>query len=303
MLRLTDSFVLGSYRRIFGLRVGQSPQENLMELASRLMKRRFVDGVLAMGFDLEKKIPKPVVLRQGEMDGSFFKLFFIHGGQNSVIKKAIQGMRLERLAVFGQSCVLDGVNKLQYFGIGCNFAGARIALKIGIACVGALSCEGMRLLLLEKGAEDKVLRNELSKDGVKFYINDGKQVIVPFENYYDYINEGCKACMNLSSRGSDFTVIPTLINGSLPIIVRSVRGERVLLNSFSPSELANLDYKEINFITDTLRCILLKNADTILKRAMFGVPSNKWDGNRYGRFSYLWNNVEIDDKVFEEEVF
>ncbi|WP_457567189.1 Coenzyme F420 hydrogenase/dehydrogenase, beta subunit C-terminal domain [Desulfurobacterium sp.] len=302
MLGLNRHFILGKYSKAFLIKAGKraTPKDNLRILLESAFDKNLIDSVIGTTVRSEKgvTVTTPVFIKSREELKGNEQFFFVHGGQNSILKEITQKYSFEKVAVVGHSCVLDGINKMQYFGIGYNFTALKFALKIGIFCVGAASMEGIRCLLKEKGERSEKI-NEIFINKGKIYIKSSKLFAFSPEEYYFYVNEGCKVCMNLSSRGSDITFVPCLDNDYSLCFVRSSRAEKLFKDV--PFEVKEAGEAEISRVENMAREILKRNIETILERAELGIPSNKWDGNRYGRFSALWNNIYVEN--IEEEVF
>ncbi|OMH40016.1 Coenzyme F420 hydrogenase/dehydrogenase, beta subunit C-terminal domain [Desulfurobacterium indicum] len=302
MLRLNRQFILGKFKKAFLIKAGKNttPKDNLRVLLESAFDKGLIDSVIGTTVR-EKKgftVTTPIFIKSKEELRGNEQFFFVHGGQNSILKEITQKYSFEKVAVVGHSCVLDGINKMQYFGIGYNFTALKFALKIGIFCIGAASMEGIKCLLKEKGNKSGRI-NEIFINKGKIYIKSSKLFAFSPEEYYFYVNEGCKVCMNLSSRGSDVTFVPCFDNGYSLCFVRSDRAQGLFDNvSFEVKEAGE---EEILRVENMAKEILKKNIETTLERAELGIPSNKWDGNRYGRFSALWNNIYVEN--IEEEVF
>ena len=302
MFGLYRQFTMGRYTKAFLVKDKKhsTPRNNLKAILKEAFKKGIIDS--AIGTTLEKRCEtpsvKPVFLKSIKEIEGFEPFFFIHGGQNSILKEITQRYSFEKLGIIGHSCILDGINKMQYYGIGSNFAVLKFSLKLGIACIGALSIEGINCLLKEKKYPSCEF-NEIHFKKGKVFIAGKKQFAFPIEEYYYYLNEGCKVCMNLSSRGSDLTFVPYLNNGYSLCLVRTSKG----LKLFENPDFEVKEAKEENIVEveEVIKQVLKGNIENILERAELGVPSNKWDGNRFGKFSALWNNIYAEN--IEEEVF
>ncbi|WP_456396744.1 Coenzyme F420 hydrogenase/dehydrogenase, beta subunit C-terminal domain [Desulfurobacterium sp.] len=302
MLKLNRQFILGKFTKAFLIKAGKdaTPKDNLRILLESAFDKELIDSVIGTTVREENgvTVTTPIFIKSKEKLKGNEQFFFVHGGQNSILKEITQKYSFEKVAVVGHSCILDGINKMQYFGIGYNFTTLKFALKIGIFCIGAVSMEGIRCLLKEKGNKSSRV-NEIFISKGKIYIKSSKLFAFSPEEYYFYVNEGCKVCMNLSSRGSDITFIPCLDSGYSLCFIRSNRAEGLFDNaSFEVKEAGE---EEILRVENMAKEILKRNIETMLERAELGIPSNKWDGNRYGRFSALWNNIYVEN--IEEEVF
>ncbi len=301
MFGLYRQFTLGRYTKAFIIKASgeASSKNNLKALIKEAFRKDLIDGIIGTSLNKKEGFVSPVFIKCEKEVEKFEPFFFIHGGQNSLLKKITQKYSFEKLGVAGHSCVLDGINKMQYFGIGSNFTVTKFTLKIGIACIGAISLEGIKCLLKEKKVKNPGF-NEIFLENNKIILkNKYEKFDFSAKEYYYYLNEGCKVCMNLSSRGSDITFVPSLRNGYSLVLVRSAKALKLFENpGFSVKKAEKSDIEEFESLAKNF---LKKNIETILERAEFGIPSNKWDGNRFGRFTALWNNIYAEN--IEEEVF
>ncbi|SNR85801.1 Coenzyme F420 hydrogenase/dehydrogenase, beta subunit C-terminal domain [Desulfurobacterium atlanticum] len=302
MFGLYRQFTIGRYTKAFLIKDKKSctSRSNLKAILKEAFKKGLIDS--AIGTTLEKNCEnpsvKPVFIKSLKEIDSFEPFFFIHGGQNSILKEITQKYSFEKLGVIGHSCILDGINKMQYYGIGSNFAVLKFSLKIGIGCIGALSLEGMNCLLKEKKLPQCDFDETFFKKG-RVFISKKEPFAFSIEEYYYYLNEGCKVCMNLSSRGSDLTFVPYMEDGYSLCFVRTKKGLKLFENP--DFEVKEAQERNITEVEETVKQVLKKNIENVLERAELGVPSNKWDGNRFGKFSALWNNIYAEN--IEEEVF
>ena len=300
MLKLDRQFLFGKLKGIYEVTCMEG--NPLQFILKEMMKEELIDGVI--GTTQEGTRVKPQLFTAPE-EIKLSRLYF-HPGQNTFLKKAIQKYRLNKIAIVAPSCILDGLNKTQYYGIGCNWAKTAVALKVGILCLGITSEKGLECELLDIAGENKdVVRNYLSPEGYFFETDSGEKIRVDMEVHHHYINSGCKYCLNLSARGSDITYIPLQDDNSGVFIIRSERGWRtlsVLQKKFPGAfKFKLLEFKGIDYVEDLLRQKLILNVDYILERVEMGLPVPKWNGNRFRKSYRLWNS--ISDVNIEEEAF
>jgi len=300
MLRVDKKFLFGKYRMLYKVECqGINPLEFILK---KMMDEDLIDGVIAPSQTGTKVEPK--LFTQVE-DIKLAKLLF-YSGQNTLLKKAIQKYRLNKIVVVAPSCILDGLNKTQYYGIGCNWTKTAVALKIGILCLGILSPASIEALSIDiTGKKQKITRNFLSPDGYFFETEEKRKVKVDMDVYHHYINSGCRYCLNLSAKGSDITYVPMEREENGILIVRSERGLRTLsilqkkfIQSFHFKPLSSND---LDYIERLLKEKLLLNIDQILERVEVGLPVPKWNGNKFQKFYNLWNSINSTN--IEEEVF
>ncbi|TCK06596.1 Coenzyme F420 hydrogenase/dehydrogenase, beta subunit C-terminal domain [Phorcysia thermohydrogeniphila] len=300
MLRLDRNFLLGKVKSIY--RVVSEGENPLQLVLKKVMELEIIDGVLSAKREEEKIVPKlfrtPAEIELSPINSSF--------GINTLLKKAIQKYHLSRIAVVAPSCVMDGLNKTQYYGIGCNWVKTAVALKVGILCTGALTQESLSCEVLDLlGEREEVERCYYTELGLVYKLSSGKELPVNVEVHHHYVSSACRYCLNLSARGSDITYIPEREENSGIFIIRSERGWRTLglLQKRFPSLLKFniLRISDISYVEELLRKKMILNIDSILERVEMGLPGSKWDGNRFRKFYRVWN--AISDFNIEEEVF
>lgn len=300
MLKLDSNFLLGNFKKIFTISCAE--ETPLQFILKEMMKEHLIDGAIGTTQENSKVTPKLFVAPEKL---KLSKLYF-NCGQNTLLKKAIQKYQLNRIAIVAPSCILDGLNKTQYYGIGCNWTKMAVALKIGILCLGVTSETGLNSELLDvTGKHKRVVKNYLSPKGYFFDTDSGEQIKVDMETHHHYINSGCKCCLNLSARGSDITYIPLQNDKSGNFIIRSERGIRILniLKEKFPRALQfkAMNLKDISFIEDLIKQKITFNINHILQRFEMGLPGPKWNSNKFRKFYRVWNN--LNDTNVEEEVF
>ncbi|RUM89119.1 MAG: hypothetical protein DSZ25_01120 [Thermovibrio sp.] len=296
MLALNERFLLGKYINIFEVTCKEgNPFENFLKL---MFSEKLIDGLLTCSKDgLRPKL----ILNEDEVEVPRRNSCF---GVNSLLKRAVQKYQLSRIAVLSPACVFDGINKTQYYGIGCNWVKTAIALKVGILCPGSLVKTAFLTELLDiterKGTPDRFF----FKEGRLFYEFKGKRFKVPLDVHHRYINPACRYCLNLSSKGSDITCVFLEEEERALFIVRSERGWSTIgkLQLKRPDLLLFRKAKEelINGVLEFLREKTLLNISDIIERIELGLPLPKWNDQKLRKFYRLWNSI---NQNFEEEVF
>jgi coenzyme F420 hydrogenase subunit beta len=300
MFRLDRNFLLGKVKSIY--RVTSLGGNPLQLVLRKVMELGIIDGVISAKREEGRIVPK-LFRAPHEIKISPLNSFF---GVNTFLKKAIQKYHLSRIAVVAPSCVMDGLNKAQYYGIGCNWVKTAVALKVGIFCTGALTEESLNCELLDLyGKIEKVERCYYSGSGLIYKLSSGEELPVDMEVHHHYINSACRYCLNLSAKGSDITYVPEDREDRGVFIIRSERGWRTLglLQREFPSlfRFSVLSFGDISHLEELLRKKMVLNVDSILERVEMGLAGSKWDGNRFRKFYRVWN--AINDFNIGEEVF
>ncbi|WP_456456590.1 Coenzyme F420 hydrogenase/dehydrogenase, beta subunit C-terminal domain [Thermovibrio sp.] len=299
MLKLNESFLLGKYKKVFKVvSTDGTPIETLFNL---MFRENLIDGLLTYSKEEEAVIPK-LLLKEGEFTQPQVPFGF---GLNSLLKKAVQKYRLNKIAVFGAPCVLDGLNKTQYYGIGCNWTKTAIALKVGQLCLGNITKSGVRALLLHVNGKDENLKRVFIKGDNLVFQTENRKVEVPLEVLHKYILSACRYCLNLSSKGSDITFVQKERKNEGLFIIRSERGWYTVakLQKRAPGKLKlkGAEREEVENLLKLLREKVLLNIDSIIDAVEVGLPVPKWSGNKLRKFYRLWNSIDATN--FEEEVF
>ncbi|WP_457678511.1 Coenzyme F420 hydrogenase/dehydrogenase, beta subunit C-terminal domain [Thermovibrio sp.] len=291
MLTLNKEFLLGKFKKVFFVKANVgSPLELFFKI---MLKEGLIDGLLAYR-EREGEVYPELMLSESEVKISLLNR---NNGLNGLLKKAVQKYRLNKLAVFGPACVFDGLNKTQYFGIGCNWTKTAVALKVGLLCTGALTKEAQKAQVIHlRGKEGKVERLFYEK-GTLCYITTDREVLkVPPQVHHTYTLTTCKYCINFSAIGTDITFVPLKEKETGLLIVRSERGWYTLaqVQKVKPGELKvwGAKEKEVEELLPGLKEKILLNINDILERVELGIPVPKWSDNKLRKFYRAWNSIE-----------
>ncbi|WP_456342756.1 Coenzyme F420 hydrogenase/dehydrogenase, beta subunit C-terminal domain [Thermovibrio sp.] len=300
MLSLNERFLLGSYKKVF---LAKSSGKNPIKVFFKLMlKKGLIDGILTCGEEEGRPVPS-LFLKAEEVKISLLNRCF---GVNTLLKRAVQKYRLSKLAVLAPSCMFDGLNKTQYFGIGCNWTKTAVALKVGLLCMGALTETAQIAEITHITGKRKRVKRVFFGSGALYYeTDDGESVEVPPRVHHSYTLTACRYCLNMSAKGTDITFVPKENPEEGLFIVRSERGWYTLaqVQKLAPGELKlkAAPKEEVESIISCLREKTLLNINDILERIELGLPVPKWSDNKLRKFYRAWNSVE--DTNLEEEVF
>jgi coenzyme F420 hydrogenase subunit beta len=296
MLSLDEKFLIGKYRKVFEVTSERgNPLEEILKL---MFLENLIDGLLTCsedGFKPELILSKEKV-KVPKKNACF--------GINSFLKKAVQKYSLSKLAVLAPSCVFDGINKTQYYGIGCNWTKTAIAIKIGILCPGNLKSSSFEAELLDISKKIGKVERIFFEGDHFFYEVEGEDVKVPIEIHHRYISSACRYCLNLSAKGSDITYVPIKEENRALFIVRSERGWSTIgrLQMKYPGLILfkKAEEKLVDGILEFLRRKMLLNIGDIIDRIELGLPLPKWNDQKLRKFYKIWNSINFD---YEEEVF
>ena len=297
MVRLNRRFLIGEFRGAFVVDGrGKNPVEEIFKL---MFEGKFIDGLLTCSKDGTS--PK-LILKGEDVELPSKNACF---GVNSLLKKAIQKYRLSRLAVFAPACVFDGLNKTQYFGIGCNWTKTAVSLKFGFLCPGVLTDKGFLVEVKDITGKDLQLERFYLREGSLYYLlEDGSNVRVPSSVHHQYVNSPCRYCLNMSAKGTDITCVYTEEEDKTLLIVRSERGWSTLahIQKSFPGELLfrKATGELLQSVEDFLKEKMLLNVGDIIDRVDLGLPVPKWNDNKLRKFYRIWNSADIN---LEEEVF
>lgn len=297
MVALNSGFLLGKFREAFIVDGrGSNPVEVIFKV---MLQFNFIDGLLTCSENGES--PR-LILKGDEVKVVHTNSCF---GINALLKKAIQKYRLSKLAVYAPSCTIDGLNKTQYFGIGCNWTKTAIALKVSFLCPGLLTDKGVTAEVVDLcGKPGEISRFFFEGNRLYYSLSDGSSVTVPVEVHHRYVNSACRYCLNPAGKGTDVTCINVREEGKAVLLVRSERGWSTLaqVQKRCPGSVRFMkaDRKLLEEITAFLREKMLLNIADIVERVDLGLPLPKWNDNKLRKFYRLWNSTDIN---LEEEVF
>lgn len=297
MVSLNRRFLIGNFRGAFVVEGrGKNPVETIFKL---MLDHSFIDGLLTCS--KEGDSPR-LILKSNEVELPSKNTCF---GINSLLKKAIQKYRFSRLAVYAPACSFDGLNKTQYFGIGCNWTKTAISLKVGFLCPGLLTENGFTVEVTDLAGRPLRVKRFYFDGGELFYLlEDGTGLKVLPSVHHHYTNSACRYCLNMAAKGTDITSVNLRDEDRALLIVRSERGWSTLahLQKASPGEVLFRKADE-NLLTEVehfLKEKVLLNIADIVERVELGLPVPKWSDNKLRKFYRIWNSVDIN---FEEEVF
>ncbi len=297
MVALNSRFLLGKYREAFVVDgKGENPIKAIFTL---MLKFGLIDGLLTASKDGNS--PR-LIFKAEDVEIPVRNSCF---GVNALLKKAVQKYRLSRLAVFGPACTFDGLNKTQYFGIGCNWTKTAVALKISFLCPGVLTDTAFLSEVVDiTGKRAGVSRFYFQKGKLHYQLKTGEEITVPPSFHHRYVNSACRYCLNLSGKGTDLTAVYLKERDKVLLIVRSERGLSTLaqVQRSSPSTLyfRKADRKEVESLISFLKEKVILNITDIIERVELGLPVPKWNDNKLRKFYRLWNSIDVNS---EEEVF
>jgi len=297
MVSLNRRFLIGDFRGAFVVEgKGKNPIESIFRL---MIEHQFIDGLLTCSKTGDS--PK-LILKSDEVELPSKNTCF---GVNSLLKRAIQKYRFSKLAVYAPACTFDGLNKTQYFGIGCNWTKTAISLKVGFLCPGLLTENGFTAEVSDiAGKPGKVERFYFDRGELFYLLEDGNSIKVPPSVHHHYVNSACRYCLNMAAKGTDITCVSLKEEDKVLFIVRSERGWSTLahLQKVSPGEVLfrKADGEPLSSVENFLREKILLNIADIVERVELGLPVPKWNDNKLRKFYRIWNSVDVN---FEEEVF
>lgn len=297
MVVFDEKLLIGKYKEAFLVEgKGKNPVKVLFNL---MLNYNLIDGLLTAS---SKGNNPRLILRSSELEIPERNACF---GINSLLKKAVQKYRLSKLAIFGPACTFDGLNKTQYFGIGCNWTKTAIALKVSFLCPGILTERGFQAEVCDIFGKAEHVERFFFKNGKLCYeLKSKSEVQIPTDIHHSYTITPCRYCLNLSGKGTDLTCVYLNRKDRTIIIVRSERGFSLLAQVQKKSPLS-LTFRRIlkEKFTDFfpfLKEKFMLNAADIIERVELGLPVPKWNDNKLRRFYRVLNSIDVNS---EEEVF
>jgi len=289
MEKLSEGFLIGSYKGIFKV---TSNEDNPLRVFFELMfKAGYIDGLLTCN----QNGTEPKFTFQGEeIEIPSINAFF---GINSLLKKAVQKYRFSKIAVLAPACIFDGLNKTQYFGIGCNWTKTAIALKVGIFCPGSLSLRALELEMVDLIGVELIPDRFFIKNANLYYQVGKRSWLVPLNVHRSYVNTACRYCLNPSAKGTDLTYVPLENENEALFIIRSERGwstvAKIQLKFHNLLSFKKASGKDFENLVHFLKEKLLFNAGDIIQRVELGLPFPKWSDNKLRKFYRIWNSVDV----------
>ena len=299
MVVLDEKLLVGKYKEAFLVESRNERENPVKVLFSLMLDYNLIDGILTASRN--GNTPR-LILKSSELEIPERNACF---GINSLLKKAIQKYRLSKLAVFGPACTFDGLNKTQYFGIGCNWTKTAIALKVSFLCPGILTERGFQAEVTDiLGKTEKVERFFFENGELYYRFKNKSKIKIPPDTHHSYIISPCRYCLNLSGKGTDLTCVYLSKDNRTTIIVRSERGLSLLaqVQKKSPQSLIfkRISNEKFADFFHFLKEKFMLNAADIIERVELGLPVPKWNDNKLRRFYRVFNSIDVN---FEEEVF
>ncbi|MCS7139616.1 MAG: Coenzyme F420 hydrogenase/dehydrogenase, beta subunit C-terminal domain [Candidatus Nezhaarchaeota archaeon] len=162
----------------------------------------------------------------------------------SLLKPAVYSYEFSRVAVVGPPCQTTAARNVKVKREAATKLGDKIALIIGVFCMGAFPYLGIAEYMKSKGIElSKITKFDIKEGKFKAYIGDVEVLSEPVNEVKNLTNKPCELCRDLTGLYTDIS-IGTL--GSLPgwvsVIARTKVGVEVLNGAI---EAGYLEAKDI----------------------------------------------------------
>ena len=173
-------------------------------IAEYLLKKKFVDAVIAVQHSKQLWKPEPVII---DDVNDLYKTAGTKYANSPSLSIIDQARKYENIAFVGVPCMMKALEKGTLFPSGLPFF-KNIKYKIGLFCMESFPYEG--IIQLAKEQFDKDI-NELTKmniGGGKFIIRlkSGEELDVPLKEVQKYARDSCHYCEDLTSDYADFSV-------------------------------------------------------------------------------------------------
>ncbi len=168
------------------------------------LENRIIDGAIVAGVSGEapwKAVPALATTYDEVLASAGSKY---SNSPNLALLKAAKEKGLRALAIVGLPCHIEGCRMVEEHPM--DIAGI-VKLSIGLFCKSNFEYEGLKSLIERKcGFQIRDVK-KISVNGRHFRVK-GRQGIVriPLQEALTYQREGCKGCMDFTSRLSDFSV-------------------------------------------------------------------------------------------------
>ncbi|MFQ5800777.1 MAG: Coenzyme F420 hydrogenase/dehydrogenase, beta subunit C-terminal domain, partial [Candidatus Hydrothermarchaeales archaeon] len=173
---------------------------------SYAFEKGIIDGALVTGSADDWK-PVPILVTSvDELKGTAGSKY-----TNSPSLSPLQEAKekdLEKLAVVGLACQIEGLRKIQHYPIDYVDLKDRVEFTVALFCKGNFLYKGLMEDLIRKKYSIKLEKiKKIDIKGKEVIVTSDKRVLkIPLDEAKKYEREGCKVCSDFTSRISDFSV-------------------------------------------------------------------------------------------------
>ena len=251
----TKSHSLGFYQELLAARstdddVLESVQNGgvVSSLLIHALDTGLIDGVLLVDKD-ENWVPKPVIARTAKEILSCTGSKYTIAPTLSTYKKAVNDLKLKKLAFVGMPCQVQAARKLQLFSPLTEGSG-EIKLIIGLYCYSNYSYDLIQELV--QGELEISLSNvkkfDVSNSKFKIYLLDGtvKEVSIGRTKKYTWLS--CPHCKDFSAEIADISVgsSGSLRNDWSSVLLRTDFGHKLFYEAVKAKKITSS--KEVDLI-------------------------------------------------------
>lgn len=172
------------------------------------LEKKIIDGAVVAGVsEKEPWKPAPRLITSPAELGGVSGTKYSNCSNLSVLKEAME-KNLKNIAVVGVHCQIEGARKIQNYPIEDVDLQGRIKLTVALFCKSNFLYDGLMKNIIQK--KYNIDLKKMSKIDIKgknvLVWSEGKKIEIPLEEAYSYAREGCKVCLDFTSRISDFSV-------------------------------------------------------------------------------------------------
>jgi len=148
----------------------------------------------------------------------------------SKLRAKIEDEGLRKVAIVSLPCQAQFFGQMREFPLLETDFGERIKLIISLFCSGTFAYEAfLNYLKVKHGVQAENIRDIRLKEGVLSVIHDGKELEIPLEEAYIYLQGGCLVCTDYTGTWADLSAgtIPSKRKWTL-LITRNVKTDELL---------------------------------------------------------------------------
>ncbi|MCS6785187.1 MAG: Coenzyme F420 hydrogenase/dehydrogenase, beta subunit C-terminal domain, partial [Candidatus Caldarchaeum sp.] len=146
------------------------------------------------------------------------------------LKDALE-RNIEKLAVVGVPCQVNGVRYLQYSTPDLEYAKwfkKHVVFVVGLFCSEVFTYSGLVKYLRDVGVEPRDVKKINIKGKVIITLKNGEDIIKPLKPLHQYERPACRFCRDYSAELADISVGALATHGWTITVVRSFAGRNII---------------------------------------------------------------------------
>ncbi|MEE8168864.1 MAG: Coenzyme F420 hydrogenase/dehydrogenase, beta subunit C-terminal domain [Candidatus Hydrothermarchaeales archaeon] len=187
------------------IRKGAQDGAFVTTLLKYALEKGIIDGALVAGSAKDWR-PMPMLVTSPEQLAKTAGSKYTNSSNLSPLLKAKE-KGLNKLALVGLPCQIEGLKKMQHCPIEDVDLKDRVEFTVALFCNGSFLYDGLMRDLIQK--EYSINLKKIKKINIKgknvIVTTDKGEVKIPLEKANEHEREGCKVCHDFTSRLSDFS--------------------------------------------------------------------------------------------------